>query len=172
MPLLCELPPLSSSSSQRSTISNHFVDFSAPSISSHDARDPSYQLDRTRRSLFIPLPSLEHYLFFVASVSQVLSREIRNVLSVGGPARSVEIKFGNWREKLSQSGFRDISLAKNAHAQATLLLGIFPSDGFTLMEENGTLKLGWKDLSLLTVSAWKPIQTPAKTCVGYRGVAW
>ena len=90
---------------------------------------------------------------------QLLSREIRNVLAVGGPARTGEVKFGNWREKLSQSGFRGVSLAGNAAAQATLLLGMFPSDGYTLVEENGTLKLGWKDLCLLTASAWKPIHS-------------
>ncbi|KAK8956027.1 Protein SCARECROW 2 [Platanthera guangdongensis] len=100
---------------------------------------------------------------------QLLSREIRNVLAVGGPARSGELKFGNWREKLSQSGFSGVSLAGNAHAQATLLLGMFPSDGYTLMEENGTLKLGWKDLCLLTASAWKPIQTPAASNAGLYG---
>lgn len=87
---------------------------------------------------------------------QLLSREIRNVLAVGGPARTGEVKFGNWREKLGQSGFRGISLAGNAFDQATLLLGMFPSDGYTLVEENGTLKLGWKDLCLLTASAWRP----------------
>ncbi|WOL03884.1 protein SCARECROW 2-like isoform X3 [Canna indica] len=94
---------------------------------------------------------------------QLLSREIRNVLAVGGPARSGEVKFTNWREKLSQSGFRGVSLAGNAAAQATLLLGMFPSDGYTLVEENGTLKLGWKDLCLLTASAWRPManQHPA-----------
>lgn len=94
---------------------------------------------------------------------QLLSREIRNVLAVGGPARTGEVKFGNWREKLSQSGFRGISLAGNAAAQATLLLGMFPSDGYTLVEENGTLKLGWKDLCLLTASAWRPIHPPSAT---------
>ncbi|CAL9133462.1 unnamed protein product [Musa acuminata var. zebrina] len=88
---------------------------------------------------------------------QLLSREIRNVLAVGGPARTGEVKFSNWREKLGQSGFRGVSLAGNAAAQATLLLGMFPSDGYTLVEENGTLKLGWKDLCLLTASAWRPI---------------
>ncbi|KAA8517593.1 hypothetical protein F0562_015067 [Nyssa sinensis] len=87
---------------------------------------------------------------------QLLSREIRNVLAVGGPSRSGEVKFNNWREKLQQSGFRGISLAGNAAAQATLLLGMFPSDGYTLVEDNGTLKLGWKDLCLLTASAWRP----------------
>ncbi|CAL9113020.1 unnamed protein product [Musa acuminata var. zebrina] len=95
---------------------------------------------------------------------QLLSREIRNVLAVGGPARTGQVKFSNWREKLSQSGFRGVSLAGNAAAQATLLLGMFPSDGYTLVEENGTLKLGWKDLCLLTASAWRPMmQHPSAT---------
>ncbi|XP_021774099.1 protein SCARECROW 2-like [Chenopodium quinoa] len=87
---------------------------------------------------------------------QLLSREIRNVLAVGGPSRSGEPKFASWREKMQQSGFRGISLAGNAAAQATLLLGMFPSDGYTLVEDSGTLKLGWKDLCLLTASAWRP----------------
>ncbi|KAI3473872.1 hypothetical protein Pfo_028053 [Paulownia fortunei] len=87
---------------------------------------------------------------------QLLSREIRNVLGVGGPSRSGEVKFNNWREKLQQSGFKGVSLAGNAAAQATLLLGMFPSDGYTLVEDNGALKLGWKDLCLLTASAWRP----------------
>ncbi|CAM0874430.1 unnamed protein product [Alopecurus aequalis] len=90
---------------------------------------------------------------------QLLAREIRNVLAVGGPARTGDFKFGSWREKLAQSGFRASSLAGSAAAQASLLLGMFPSDGYTLVEENGTLKLGWKDLCLLTASAWRPIQT-------------
>ncbi|KAJ4978936.1 hypothetical protein NE237_009716 [Protea cynaroides] len=88
---------------------------------------------------------------------QLLSREIRNVLAVGGPARSGEMKFQNWREKLKQSGFREVSLAGNAATQATLLLGMFPCDGYALVEDNGTLKLGWKDLCLLTASAWRPM---------------
>ncbi|KAM0877433.1 hypothetical protein ACQ4PT_035556 [Festuca glaucescens] len=90
---------------------------------------------------------------------QLLAREIRNVLAVGGPARTGDFKFGSWREKLAQSGFCAASLAGSAAAQASLLLGMFPSDGYTLVEENGTLKLGWKDLCLLTASAWRPIQT-------------
>ncbi|CAL5192533.1 unnamed protein product [Lathyrus oleraceus] len=87
---------------------------------------------------------------------QLLSREIRNVLAVGGPSRSGEIKFHNWREKLQQCGFRGVSLAGNAATQASLLLGMFPSEGYTLVEDNGILKLGWKDLCLLTASAWRP----------------
>ncbi|XP_017975683.1 PREDICTED: protein SCARECROW [Theobroma cacao] len=92
---------------------------------------------------------------------QLLSKEIRNVLALGGPSRSEEVKFHNWREKLQQSGFKGISLAGNAATQATLLLGMFPSDGYTLVEDNGALKLGWKDLCLLTASAWRPFYASA-----------
>ncbi|KAL9231913.1 hypothetical protein vseg_007074 [Gypsophila vaccaria] len=87
---------------------------------------------------------------------QLLSREIRNVLSVGGISRTGDTKFTSWRDKLQKSGFRGMSLAGNAATQATLLLNMFPCDGYTLVEDNGTLKLGWKDLCLLTASAWRP----------------
>nr|CAB3489335.1 unnamed protein product [Digitaria exilis] len=94
---------------------------------------------------------------------QLLSREIRNVLAVGCERRLTgDVKFESWREKLAQSGFRVASLAGSAAAQASLLLGTFPSDGYTLVEENGALKLGWKDFCLLTASAWRPIQIPCR----------
>ncbi|KDP21811.1 hypothetical protein JCGZ_00598 [Jatropha curcas] len=94
---------------------------------------------------------------------QLLSREIRNVLARGGPSRTGDLKFHNWREKLRQSGFKGISLSGNAATQATLLLGMFPCDGYTLVEDNGTLKLGWKDLCLLTASAWRPFHATTNT---------
>ncbi|KAI4318917.1 hypothetical protein MLD38_032571 [Melastoma candidum] len=99
---------------------------------------------------------------------QLLSREIRNVLAVGGPSRTGEVKFGSWREKLLQAGFRGVSLAGNAATQATLLLGMFSCDGYTLVEDNGTLKLGWKDLCLLTASAWSPLNVSAAVPAGAR----
>ncbi|KAM3256742.1 hypothetical protein ACQJBY_049271 [Aegilops geniculata] len=92
---------------------------------------------------------------------QLLSREIRNVLAVGGPSRTGDVKFGCWRDSLARSGFGAASLAGSAAAQAALLLGMFPSDGYTLVEENGALKLGWKDLTLLTASAWRPMHARA-----------
>jgi hypothetical protein len=112
-----------------------------------DSLDASYGEDSTERHIV---------------EQQLLSREIRNVLAVGGPARSGDVKFGSWREKLVQSGFHAASLAGSAAAQASLLLGMFPSDGYTLVEENGALKLGWKDLCLLTASAWRPIQSTGR----------
>nr|ASN66765.1 SCR [Taxodium sp. 'Zhongshanshan'] len=88
---------------------------------------------------------------------QLLSCEIKNILAVGGPARWVEyVKFDKWREALEQAGFTKFGLGVNAAAQAELLLEMFPSQPYTLHEEYGTLKLGWKDLGLYTASAWTP----------------
>lgn len=87
---------------------------------------------------------------------QLLSCEIKNILAVGGPARTGEVKIHNWRDQLQQAGFSKLSLAGNAAAQATLLLGMFPCKGYTLVEESGTLRIGWKNICLLTASAWRP----------------
>lgn len=81
----------------------------------------------------------------------VLGTEIRNIVAHGGGRR----KRMKWKEELSRVGFRPVSLRGNPATQAGLLLGMLPWNGYTLVEENGTLRLGWKDLSLLTASAWK-----------------
>lgn len=87
---------------------------------------------------------------------QLFGCEIRNIVAVGGPKRTGEVKVERWVEELKRVGFRPVSLGGNPAAQASLLLGMFPWKGYTLVEENGCLKLGWKDLSLLTASAWQP----------------
>ncbi|CAI0440022.1 unnamed protein product [Linum tenue] len=88
---------------------------------------------------------------------QLFGCEIRNIVAVGGPKRTGEVKVERWGEELRKVGFRPVSLGGNPAAQASLLLGMFPWKGYTLVEEeNGSLKLGWKDLSLLTASAWEP----------------
>ncbi|KAK3011544.1 hypothetical protein RJ639_011400 [Escallonia herrerae] len=87
---------------------------------------------------------------------QLFGGEIRNIVAVGGPKRTGEVKVERWGDELKQGGFRLVSLAGNPAAQAGLLLGMFPWKGYTLVEENGCLKLGWKDLPLLTASAWEP----------------
>ncbi|KAG6621181.1 hypothetical protein I3843_04G070400 [Carya illinoinensis] len=86
---------------------------------------------------------------------QLFGCEIRNILAVGGPKRTGEDKVDRWGVELSRVGFYPVSLGGNPAAQASLLLGMFPWKGYTLVEENGCLKLGWKDLSLLTASAWQ-----------------
>ncbi|CAM8893866.1 unnamed protein product [Rhodiola kirilowii] len=87
---------------------------------------------------------------------QLFGCEIRNIVAVGGPKRTGEVKVEKWGEELGRAGFRPVSLGGSPAAQASLLLGMFPWKGYTLVEESGCLKLGWKDLSLLTASAWQP----------------
>lgn len=88
---------------------------------------------------------------------QVLGAEIRNIVAVGGPKRTGEVKVERWGEEMRRVGFGRVSLEGSPAAQASLLLGMFPWKGYTLVEEGGCLKLGWKDLSLLTASAWRPV---------------
>ncbi|KAI3921421.1 hypothetical protein MKW98_013355 [Papaver atlanticum] len=88
---------------------------------------------------------------------QLFGMEIRNIVAVGGPKRTGEVKVDRWGDELRRIGFKSVSLGGNPAAQANLLLGMFPWKGYTLVEdeETGSLKLGWKDLSLLTASAWQ-----------------
>ncbi|KAG6419607.1 hypothetical protein SASPL_121829 [Salvia splendens] len=92
----------------------------------------------------------------VWSATRPSSCEIRNIVAVGGQKRTGEVKVERWGDELMRVGFRPVSLAGNPATQANLLLEMFPWQGYTMMEENGCLKLGWKDLSLLTASAWHP----------------
>ncbi|KAJ7209010.1 hypothetical protein O6H91_Y480800 [Diphasiastrum complanatum] len=85
---------------------------------------------------------------------QLLATEIKNILAVGSPNRSEDEKFSQWGDHMLNAGFKRLPLGGNAATQANLLLGMLPCEGHTLVEEAGTLKLGWKDLSLLTASAW------------------
>jgi len=92
---------------------------------------------------------------------QLLGAEIRNIVAVGGPKRTGEVRVERWGDELRRAGFRPVSLAGSPAAQARLLLGMYPWKGYTLVEDAACLKLGWKDLSLLTASAWEPADAAA-----------
>ncbi|XP_050207037.1 protein SCARECROW-like [Mercurialis annua] len=91
---------------------------------------------------------IEHCLFY---------REINNILAIGGPARSGEDKFRQWRGELGakNNSFMQIPMSGNSMAQAQLILNMFPpAHGYSLVQGDGALKLGWKDTSLFTASSW------------------
>ncbi|XP_066395057.1 scarecrow-like protein 23 [Miscanthus floridulus] len=92
---------------------------------------------------------------------QLLGAEIRNIVAVGGPKRTGEVRVERWGDELRRAGFRPVSLHGSPATQARLLLGMYPWKGYTLVEEDACLKLGWKDLSLLTASAWEPADDAA-----------
>lgn len=85
----------------------------------------------------------------------LLGREINSILAIGGPARSGEEKFSNWRVELARHFFTQVPMSGNSMAQAQLILNMFlPSHGYTILQGDGTLRLGWKGTSLYTASAW------------------
>ncbi|KAJ9543369.1 hypothetical protein OSB04_023076 [Centaurea solstitialis] len=85
----------------------------------------------------------------------LIHREINNVLAVGGPGRSGEDKFRVWRSELERNGFLQVPMSSNSLAQAQLILNMFPpTHGYSLVQADGTLRLGWKETALYTGSAW------------------
>ncbi|KAE8704002.1 Protein SCARECROW [Hibiscus syriacus] len=86
----------------------------------------------------------------------LLYREINNILAIGGPARSGEEKFKQWRSELAaRNCLVQVPMSSNSMAQAQLILNMFPpAHGYRLVQGDGTLRLGWKDTSLFTASAW------------------
>ncbi|KAI6674924.1 hypothetical protein NL676_002830 [Syzygium grande] len=90
----------------------------------------------------------------------LMHREINNILAIGGPGRSGEDKFRSWRSELQgrNGSFMQIPMSANSMAQAQLILNMFPpTQGYSLVQGDGTLRLGWKDTSLYTASAWTSI---------------
>ncbi|XP_022759770.1 protein SCARECROW-like [Durio zibethinus] len=89
---------------------------------------------------------IEHCLFY---------KEINNILAIGGPARSGEDKLKHWRSELARNCFLQVPMSSNSMAQAQLILNMFPpAHAYSLVQGDGTLRLGWKDTSLFTASAW------------------
>ncbi|KDP26511.1 hypothetical protein JCGZ_17669 [Jatropha curcas] len=94
--------------------------------------------------------------------SCLLYREINNILAIGGPARSGEDKLRHWRSEIARrnSSFMQVPMSGNSMAQAQLILNMFPpAHGYSLVQGDGTLKLGWKDTSLFTASAWTSLHS-------------
>lgn len=91
----------------------------------------------------------------------LLHREINNILAIGGPARSGEDKYKHWRIELAKNCFVQVPMSANSMAQAQLTLNMFPpAYGYSLVQGDGTLRLGWKDTSLYTASAWTSSNAP------------
>ncbi|KAM7253964.1 hypothetical protein ACFE04_031646 [Oxalis oulophora] len=84
----------------------------------------------------------------------LLHKEINNILAIGGPGHGKVEKFRHWRSELAKS-FILVPTSANSMAQAQLILNMFPPVyGYNLVQGDGILRLGWKDTSLFTASAW------------------
>ncbi|KAH1106109.1 hypothetical protein J1N35_009877 [Gossypium stocksii] len=100
----------------------------------------------------------------------LLYREIKNVLAIGGPARTRDDKFEhNWRSELARNRkFQLMRMSSNTMAETELMLNMFwPGYGYSLVGDDGTLRLGWKETCLFTASAWT--MTTLRDASGWSG---
>lgn len=78
---------------------------------------------------------------------QFLVAEIKNIMMVEGPKRMEVMKAERWGDELRRAGFHRMSLTGNPAMQASLLLGMFPSKGYMLVEEGDSTSWGRCSLS-------------------------
>ncbi|KAA3468880.1 protein SCARECROW 1-like [Gossypium australe] len=85
--------------------------------------------------------------------------EIKNVLAIGGPARTRDDKFEhNWRSELARNRkFQLMPISSNTMAATELMLKHVLA---CLVGDDGTLRLGWKETCLFTASAWTMTTLP------------
>ncbi|EFJ17710.1 GRAS family protein [Selaginella moellendorffii] len=82
--------------------------------------------------------------------------KIRNIIACEGPNRVERHEsMADWSKRLEVAGFRPSPLSQRAVNQAKLLLRLYYTNGYTLHSERGSLVLGWRNLPLNTVSAWR-----------------
>lgn len=83
------------------------------------------------------------------------AEEIKNIVSCEGPARvERHEKVDQWRRRLSRAGFQAAPIKQMA--QAKQWLGENKAfEGYTIVEDKGSLVLGWKSRPIVAVSCWK-----------------
>ncbi|KAM7257343.1 hypothetical protein ACFE04_013084 [Oxalis oulophora] len=91
-----------------------------------------------------------------ALAEMYIQREICNIVCCEGPARVERHEpLAKWRERLELGGFRPLHLGSNAFKQASMLLTLFSSEGYSMEEKDGCLTLGWHSRPLIAASAWQ-----------------
>lgn len=62
---------------------------------------------------------------------------------------------------MASNCFVQVPMSSNSMAQAQLILNMYsPAYGYSLVQGDGSLKLGWKNTSLLTASSWTSHNSP------------
>ncbi|KAL3690090.1 hypothetical protein R1sor_016399 [Riccia sorocarpa] len=85
-----------------------------------------------------------------------VGREIYNIVACEGYDRVERHEnLAQWRRRMTEAGFQQKLMSSTALKQASMLLKLFPGDGYRVEENNGCLTLGWHNRSLLAASAWQ-----------------
>ncbi|KAL8217513.1 hypothetical protein R6Q57_020886 [Mikania cordata] len=83
------------------------------------------------------------------------AEEIKNIVSCEGPNRMERHeRMDQWRRRMSRAGFQAAPVKLVAHAKQWLAK-LEICEGFTIVEEKGSLILGWKSKPIVAASCWK-----------------
>ncbi|XP_056173080.1 chitin-inducible gibberellin-responsive protein 1-like isoform X2 [Syzygium oleosum] len=91
---------------------------------------------------------------WINTVRHCLARDIVNIISCEGKERVGRHElFGKWRSRLQMAGFSQYPLSAYVNSVIRSLLRQY-SENFTVEDKEGAMLLGWKQRSLISVSAW------------------
>lgn len=85
------------------------------------------------------------------------AQKIRNIIACEGTDRVERHEtMVEWGKRMEAAGFACVPLSGRAVSQAELLLNLYYSNGYTLANNPaGYLALGWHNMPLIGVSAWR-----------------
>ncbi|KAK4790362.1 hypothetical protein SAY86_017666 [Trapa natans] len=96
-----------------------------------------------------------------ALAEMYLQMEICNIVCYEGAARVERHEpLPKWRDRFNRAGFRPLHLGSNAFNQASMLLMLFSTEGYSVEENEGCLRLGWHSRPLIAASAWQASPGP------------
>ncbi|XP_002977541.2 DELLA protein RGL2 [Selaginella moellendorffii] len=85
----------------------------------------------------------------------IAAQKLRNMIACEGSERVERHEsMRAWNARMEGVGFRAVSMSHKAINQASLLLKLYYSDGYTLTNQEGFLILGWRGMPLNGVGAW------------------
>ncbi|KAI3499529.1 hypothetical protein L1887_35330 [Cichorium endivia] len=83
------------------------------------------------------------------------AEEIKNIVSCEGPNRvERHERVDQWRRRMSRAGFQAAPVKLMARAKEWLTK-LDVCEGYTIVEEKGSLVLGWKSKPIVAASCWK-----------------
>ncbi|MFS7971609.1 putative transcription factor GRAS family [Helianthus anomalus] len=83
------------------------------------------------------------------------AEEIKNIVSCEGPNRvERHERLDQWRRRMSRGGFQAAPVKLVAQAKQWLA-ELKVCEGYTIVEEKGSLVLGWKSKPIVAASCWK-----------------
>ncbi|KAH7570426.1 hypothetical protein ACOSP7_018556 [Xanthoceras sorbifolium] len=83
------------------------------------------------------------------------AEEIKNIVSCEGPARvERHERIDQWRRRMSRAGFQPVPIKMIMQAKQWLKK-VQVCEGYTILEEKGSLVLGWQSKPIIAASCWK-----------------